>query len=268
MNNKDFKWLLAFPLVLWGFYVFLTGNIIPVSFVSQPLANEVQESIAPLPFVQQKVFGNSVTGRPIDGYEIGTGSEVLLFLGSIHGNEMGTTDLLNRFVSEIQANPKLLADNKKLVVIPIVNPDGYYDRVDKLNANEVNLNINFDTTGWQRYGPSGTSAGEQPFSEPESRVIREVVEKYQPTAMFAYHAQGSLVSPEFYPKSIVLAQWYANNTGYAYYDEWDYAGTATKWFIEKTGYPAITIELKEYLKSDWLINKPALLKIISSDEII
>ena len=92
-----------------------------------------------------RVFGYSEKGRPIDGWEIGTGPDVLLFMGAIHGNEMGTADLLNKFVVELRANPALVPTMKKLVVIPIVNPDGYYDRADNLNADGINLNLNFVT---------------------------------------------------------------------------------------------------------------------------
>ncbi|MBX4211595.1 MAG: hypothetical protein KW806_02270 [Candidatus Yanofskybacteria bacterium] len=212
---------------------------------------------------EQKIFGYSRTGRPIEGYEIGKGDEVIFLHGSIHGNEMGTADLLNKLIETIRADQGLVTDSKRLVIVPIVNPDGYYDRIDKLNANGVNLNLNFPTDDWELYGQLGTFAGPKPFSEVESLVIKDIVEQYKPSMMIAYHAKGGLVSPEDDDASIELAKWYARKTGYKYFDEWEYWGTATRWFREMTNKPAITVEVTDYLKSDWTINRPALLELIS-----
>ena len=43
--------------------------------------------------IEEKTFGRSVTGRPINGYEIGSGEDTILLMGAIHGDEMGTADL-------------------------------------------------------------------------------------------------------------------------------------------------------------------------------
>ncbi len=214
--------------------------------------------------IEKKIFGLSATGRPIEGYVIGSGPETIFMFGSIHGNEMGTTDLLNRLIQTIKDKPELVSSQKRLIVVPIANPDGYYDRTDKYNAHGVNLNNNFDTTGWAQYNPDGYYAGPHPFSEIESIVLKLIVEQYEPDMMLAFHARGALTSPESSQESIDLAKWYADETGYKYYTEWDYSGTATKWFTETTGKPSITVELRQYLKSDWEINKGVLLKLISS----
>lgn len=220
-------------------------------------------------FIEKKVFGYSEAGRPIEGYEIGYGEEVILFFGSIHGNEMGTAELLGKLTEETKNNPNLLADTKKLVIIPILNPDGYYDRIDKLNSNEVNLNLNFLTSDWQQYGSdNGDYAGDEPFSEKESQVLRNVVETYNPKIMISFHAKGCLVNPEFsHEASEALARWYSGKTGYTYFNDksWDYSGTATKWFVESYGRAAITVELSDYLESDWEVNKVALIELISTD---
>lgn len=215
--------------------------------------------------IEKKTFGYSTKGKPIEGYVIGEGNNTILLFSSIHGDEVGTTDLLNQFVDEIKANEKIVSKENKLIIIPILNPDGYYDRFDKLNANRVNLNLNFDTNDWKKYGPEGTYAGPEPFSEIESQALRQAVQDYKPNMMIAYHSSGALVSPENDETSMILGKWYAEKTGYSYYDsanlDWDYPGTATKWFVQSTGKPAITIELTHSLKSDWEINKQALIKL-------
>ena len=204
-------------------------------------------------------------GRPIDGYEIGYGKNTLLLFASIHGNEMGTADLLNQLVLEIALDKNLVSKNKKLLIIPVANPDGYQERLDNLNANGANLNLNFGTSDWQNYGPEGNYAGASPFSEKESQAIKEIVEKYKPKAIISFHSHGNLISPEKGDVSAALAKWYSEKTGYAYFDAWDYPGTATKWFVESTGNPAITVEISKDFQSDWEINKGALLELVSSD---
>lgn len=248
------------------------ADVLPSAMLSFIPKFDQEETKAPVvpkadqPFIQSKVFGHSVTGRPIEGYEIGTGENIVFLFGSIHGNEMGTTDLLNELVKELKKNPKLVSNQKKLVVIPISNPDGYIDRVDKLNANLVNLNRNFAASDWERIGPEKVFGGETAFSEPESQVIKQVIEEYDPYLMLAFHARGALVTPEADQASIRWARWYAKKTGYRYYDQWDFPGTATKWFMETTGKPSLTIELTKYLQSDWKINRKALLGIIGSSK--
>lgn len=224
---------------------------------------EVQIEEKPEFSIKQKVFGYSVKNRAIEGYEIGSGENTIMLFGAIHGNEKGTADLLNKLIEEVKNNPSLVSLTKKLVVIPIINPDGYLEEHDKYNANDVNLNLNFETSGWSQYGKAGTFGGLKPFTEPESQVIKQVVEEYKPSMMIAFHAQGALVSPELNQSSIDLGQWYADKTGYQYNDQWDDSGTATKWFAETTGKSAITVELSEYFKSDWEINKAALLELIA-----
>jgi murein peptide amidase A len=214
--------------------------------------------------VKQKVVGVSEMGRDIVGYEMGGGVNCLLLFGGIHGNERGTVDLLGRLVAEIENHPEILSADKKLMVIPLVNPDGYFERGDKLNANAVNLNRNFATQNWVvQAGDEETYAGPQPFSENESRALREVIQACDPSLMIAYHSQGALVSPESNDASLALANWYAAHTGYEYFDEWDYSGTATGWFVEATDGAAITVELTSHTESDWEINKQALLELLA-----
>ena len=216
--------------------------------------------------IEEKVFGYSTAGRPIRGYVIGSGAERLLLFASIHSNEKGTAVLLEKLVDEIRANPERIAKNKQIIVIPLLNPDGFYDRKDKLNANGVNLNLNFSTNDWKKYA-LGYFAGNAPFSEKESQVLRAVVAEYDPELMLAFHARGSLVNPEVDQISKRWALWYAGKTGYQYFTGWDYPGTATKWFYQTAGHPAVTIELTNYLADDWVINRPALWELVSEETI-
>jgi hypothetical protein len=241
--------MVALFVLMLGLYFLLVNNIV-----------HIPSSLS----IEKKVFGYSETGKAIEGYEIGSGADCLFLFAAIHGNEMGTAALLNQLVLEIALNPKLVSETKKLIIIPVANPDGYYDRTDNLNANGVNINLNFGTSDWQSYGPEGNFAGLAPFSENESQVIKQVVEQYHPSAMISFHSHGNLTSPEVGESSAELAKWYAEKTGYVYFGIWDYPGTATKWFVETFNKPAITVEISQDLQSDWEINKGALLELISS----
>jgi len=247
-----------------GIYFLFANNVIYSPSNRKEAVNHRQVGVAGNMKIERKVFGQSEKGKNIEGYEIGSGENGLLILGAIHGNEMGTAELLNQLALEIALNPDLVSRTKKLIIVPVANPDGYRDRTDNLNADGVNLNLNFGTSSWQQYGPEGNYAGEAPFSESESRAIRDLIERYKPKAMISFHSHGNLISPESGESSVALAKWYSAKTGYEFYGGWDYSGTATKWFTETTGNPAITVEISKDYQSDWEINKKALLELISS----
>ncbi len=248
-------------LAVGGYFVLKNQIVLRMDGEYKGLVAQAQIS-APL---EIKNFGHAHSGRPIRGYVIGSGPDTLFLFGAIHGNEMGTATLLENLIEEIRSNPNLVSPSKRLVIIPIANPDGYYDRIDKLNAHGVNLNLNFATTDWAHYGSGGTYAGDAPFSEPESQSIKSIVEEYHPYAMISFHAQGGLISPEFQDASKEWSHWYAGKTGYEYYEDWDFFGTATRWFTETTGLPSVTVELTDYVHSDWAINKKPLLELIGTD---
>lgn len=254
---------------------FLIGIVLLILIVKASPIPEIEQSIedvlvARMPsedFSEKRVFGYSQNGREIKGYGIGNGESCMLFFAGMHGNERGAKDLMDKFAKELAKNPELVNPSNRLVIIPLVNPDGFYEREDKLNANGVNLNRNFDTSFWTTHSSADetTYAGPEPFSEAESRVIKNVVEECDPVMMIAFHSQGHLVSPEVGIASQELAKWYAEKTDYHYFDEWDFYGTATRWFTETTGNPVITVELTNHLKSDWEINKEVLFDIVSGE---
>jgi len=272
--NKKYLifWIIFISIILLAEIGLQVYFLVNKNSLSLPALNSTTLIDSPAK-IEQKVFGYSAKGSPINGYEIGNGSDVVLLIGAIHGNELGSAYLLDQLVLEIKADPRLVSRSKKLIIIPVVNPDGYAVS-NKLNGAGVNLNLNFDTTGWANYGPLGTYAGPNPFSEPESQVIKKVVEQYKPILMISYHTAGGIVSPEDGEQSAVLGKWYSGKTGYVYFDDavaaaenvdWDFSGTATMWFVESVAKPAITVELTDHNRGDWSINKSALIQLIFSE---
>ena len=209
-----------------------------------------------------QTFGHSVQGRAITGYIFGTGSEKIFMFGAMHGNERSSGTLMSTLVTTLSGNPSLVGANKKIVIIPISNPDGYFGSMDKNNANGVNLDRNFGTSDWVSRPAPDRYGGEAPFDQPETQAIRAAASGA--SKLFSYHAQGRLVNPENFQSSIDLARWYASKSGYTYFNDpsWNYCGTVTKWFMEATGNPAITIELPSYSNADWSHNKTAILEIV------
>lgn len=212
-------------------------------------------------------FGYSEQGRLISGYVFGSGGDVILLFGAIHGGkEPSGARLLDKFIGELGVNPRRVSSSKTVVIIPISNPDGYFERQDKLNSRGVNLNRNFNTSKWGEAGwDTEGSIGSEPFSEAESRVIRSVVQRYGVGKMFAFHSQGNLVNPELgHAASQSLARQYASLSRYYYYEDiaWNFPGTATRWFVETVGGPAVTVELASHTVADWFRHQKALFSLV------
>jgi predicted deacylase len=159
VTNRHISWIgIGSITLLFAVVYFVLQKDTSLSYEVVPPVNSVEvvtEKTLPTftasSDVKEKFFGYSTKGRSLYGYEIGTGKETVFLFGAIHGDEKNTADLLNKFVEEIKANPESISDSKKLVVIPIANPDGYYERSDNLNINSVNLNRNFGTKEWKPY---------------------------------------------------------------------------------------------------------------------
>ena len=81
----------------------------------------------------------------------------------------------------------------------MVNPDGYFEHFDKLNAHKVNLNLNFATSNWPQYGSKEAYAGEVLFSEKESLIIKKAAEDYKPKMMISFHFYWGLAFPRVKP---------------------------------------------------------------------
>jgi len=234
-----------------------------LEFVIPSLTPTYTPTPTPTAFAKEIIFGHSVMGKEIKGYEIGYGNETILLFGSIHGNEKGSQDLLDRFIIELKQNPTLVSSQKKIIIIPMLNPDGFYDRTDKLNAHGVNIDLNFPTKEWKQYGTNGTYAGKAPYSEPESIIISTIVQTYEIKKMVSFHAHGAVIIPEDNDVSRAAAKEYAKDGGYRFYGgSMDFFGNPTQWFVETTGYPAFTVELSDNFNSDWIKNKKALEKLV------
>jgi murein peptide amidase A len=180
------------------------------------------------------VVGHSAAGRPIELVHVpGPGARVLV-VGCIHGNEcagMAVVRALRR------SHP-----GEDLWLVPTLDPDGLARGV-RQNARGVDLNRNFPS-GWRPFGPpwSVYAAGAHPWSEPETRVARAIVERIRPSYTIWFHQHLDLVWA--YGRSSAAGRRYARLSGLRYYHHPWLAGTATNWQNHLAGGGAsITVEL-------------------------
>ena len=129
-------------------------------------------------------FGHSVDGRRLVAIQVGDpkAKRTGLVVGSIHGNETAGHEIVH-----ILRHRYRHAHGVNLWVVKTVNPDGVAADTRK-NAHGVDLNRNFSYR-WQGGVPrsSGYYPGPHPFSEPESRAVRRLVERVRPNVTIWYH---------------------------------------------------------------------------------
>ncbi len=230
-------------------------------------------------------IGDSVEGRPITAYHFGTGEKEVLFLGGIHGGySWNTANVAYELIEYLRENPSAVPPKVTVTVIPVLNPDGLVSvagkyegitRADvpqalesrvssRFNAHTVDINRNFDCewqeqATWQNRTVSGGSA---PFSEPESRAIRDYVLQSDPAAAVVwYSAYGGVFSSNcrngVSAETKALTQTFAKASGYPAYEEFDFyeiTGDMVNWFA-KNDIPGISVLLADHEATDWLKNK-------------
>jgi len=126
---------------------------------------------------QLEIIGKSALEVSIYKFQIGTGKIKILLWSQMHGNESTTTKALIDFLNVLDGSSELA---KKLLktftfcAIPMLNPDGakLYTRE---NANKVDLNRD-----------------SKELSQPESRVLREAFENFEPNFCFNLHDQRTI----------------------------------------------------------------------------
>jgi murein peptide amidase A len=138
---------------------------------------------------QPQVIGHSTQGRPIKVVRLGTfgSTRRMLVVGCIHGNECEGMEITRRLVR------RSVPQGIEFWVVHILNPDGRHLGV-RQNGRGVDLNRNFGSE-WipigERWDPE--YSGPRPWSEPETRIARELVKELRPDASIWYHQPQALV---------------------------------------------------------------------------
>ena len=139
----------------------------------------------------------------------------MLYTGSIHAREWIGHELALKFIDYLAKNQDVDPELEKsltestIYMVPCLNPDGYeYSRKHfsfwRKNRRKnydgtigVDLNRNF-SIGFIKQTNTGSNVygGEEPFSEAETRAIKEFVDRHDNiTIAFDYHSQGNVFFP-------------------------------------------------------------------------
>lgn len=165
----------------------------------QETMDELADIAARFPGITKlDILGQSVLGRDLACLKISDNPDMdedetpILICGNHHGNEvLGVEAVLyqiNYLVDNYGIDDEVTywIDNYEIWFVPMVNPDGR-EAVRRYNENGVDLNRNysFQHTAVGNHG--------QPFSEPETQVIRDLSALYPPVMSLTYHTSGRYV---------------------------------------------------------------------------
>jgi hypothetical protein len=249
-------------------------------FDKPPDINQENSATKTIQNPTRQTIGQSVQARAIEAYIYGTGATPLLFVGGIHGGyEWNSVMLSYEFIDYLENNPSIIPDNISVMIIPSANPDGVFALTDKVgrfstqdikqdiadgtgrfNAKGVDLNRNFDCK-WQkesRWRNNIVSAGEAPFSEPETRALRDFIFENNPASVIFWHSQANAVYASecengILPETLVLMNTYSSASLYKAvesFDAYDITGDAEGW-LASIRIPSITVELSSHQDIDW-----------------
>lgn len=129
-------------------------------------------------------LGRSEGGRPIVLVRAGDPHATrVLVVGCVHGNECAGL-AVTRALARVR-------EGADLWLVPNLNPDGYARRT-RQNGRGVDLNRNWPTR-WHRRPGSVFYGGTRPFSERETRIARNLIQRIRPRVTIWYHQRLNLV---------------------------------------------------------------------------
>ncbi len=166
----------------------------------------------------ESAAGQSVEGRPLWRFDLGcrdAGAPAVLLTALLHGNEVVGSLALFDVVEQLGGAGALARERRRIVVMPVVNPDGLAANMRRLrrglaawrrgNARGVDLNRNFPpvrplrrTARWNplagsRWRRSPWFSGPHALSEPESQAVAGVARQLRPSLALAFHSFGQLL---------------------------------------------------------------------------
>ena len=233
------------------------------------------------------IIGRSHRKKPIYCFRIKkTDFPKIIVQYAIHAREYITTYLAMLQIEDFIMRGKV----GTVYFIPAVNPDGIEiaelkNPLYKANDFGVDLNVNFDAlwgTGREnvRRKSDCNFIGERPFSEPETRALRDFTLLIEPHSTLSYHSKGEEIYWEFFQgekernRDEKIAKILSEVTGYAVKLTPDSAGGYKDWCISRLKIPSFTIEVgsdnlshpigKEYSKDVFIKNQDVITTLIES----
>lgn len=185
-----------------------------IAQVNQIAANH--PNLATVSVIGQTLQGRDIVGIEITGPGDASNRPVIMFNGTQHAREWispaTVTYIADRLTTDYATDPRVTAllDRAVFKIVPIVNADGYsytwtnqrlWRKNRRNNGNGtfgVDLNRNWDVN-WGGDGSSGNTSSEiyrgtAPFSEPETRVIRDwMLGDARAVAHIDFHSYSQLI---------------------------------------------------------------------------
>lgn len=200
-------------------------------------------------------IGFSENGAGIPYFLIGRGAPVVLAQFSMHAREYITSYLALHYLDDLVKSPV----KGSVYLLPLMNPDGVKICLSghplyKANARGVDLNVNFDAkwgTGASNVFTPGAEnyVGPYPFSESETRALRDFTYAVRPDATLSFHAKGEEIywcfdqSGERLLRDLLIAEAVSRETGYPLKRTPNSAGGYKDWCVSALRIPALTIEV-------------------------
>lgn len=238
--------------------------------------------------IEKIIIGESTNKNPINCYKIGTGPKKIIFISAIHGNEVGTIKLSNELINWLENEKLRIKEKLQIFIIPCLNLDGYDlaknnpdylngGRIGRFNGNNVDLNRNFETPGFQKesvwsFGKNYLEkekvyCGECGNSEPETKALINLLAQENIKTLFVFHNAGKDVMSNDMPIAEKLARIYSQKTGFklvstSEWQELNQTGTLREWCqINNINY--IEIEGSTRWGSDWNVQKQAIIEVLT-----
>jgi len=216
-------------------------------------------------------IGRSVQGRSITAYRFGNGSDMIIYMGAMHGSEANSRTIMTEWFSELNARAEKIPAHRSIVIIPSANPDGVAAGT-RFNARGVDLNRNFPANDWKSVvttpGSSQATAagGPSPLSEPESQAVASFIRNNSPRLVMSFHSKAAVVEANEAGDSVSIASGYASRSRYravpksqsAAVFQYDTTGAMEDWMRDKLGRAAIVVELATNTSSEFSRNRDAL----------
>ncbi|MHC4123316.1 MAG: DUF2817 domain-containing protein [Planctomycetota bacterium] len=222
--------------ILLGVYLFFIGcgrRIPAPTFPAETEREVLQYELAR----QDYTVGYSAQNRPIECITLGYGLDVTFILAAIHGDEPAGIRLIKSLDEYLQKNPSLLK-GRTVVLVPAANPDGLA-RKKRGNSRKVDLNRNFPTSN--RINCS--KYGFYPFSEPEARVISEIIKMHPPSRIISLHQPYGCI--DYDGPGLALAKHITEYCSLPLRKLGALPGSLGSYAGEHLGIPIITVEMHE-----------------------
>jgi protein MpaA len=188
-------------------------------------------------------IGRSSEGRPIwaltPTLSLREREKALLVVGGVHGDEVSSVEAVVGLVERVRGGT---VDAGGLVIVPALNPDGVA-RGTKNSARDVDLNRNFAARNWSAAHAPGYFPGAAPLSEPETRLLAELVETHEVRGVVAVHAPFACVN--FDGPAAAWAEAVAAACGWPARGDIGYPtpGSLGSWLGVDRNLPVLTLEL-------------------------